>query len=98
MRTDKKNDSPDYINILDCPPPYPLGETYNRTTKNKGKMIFWSLLLFVTSGLANSFILLGQSGPPRLKYSVVQGYFKQSNLATDDRKYDAVCFGTRTIP
>lgn len=60
-------------------------------------MIFWSLLLFAASGLAN-IILTGQNGPPRLKYSVVQGYFKQSNLATDDRKYDAVCLKQRIIP
>jgi len=42
-------------------------------------------------------ILLGQNGPPRLKYSVVHGYFKQSDLATDDRKYDAVCLKQEII-
>lgn len=60
-------------------------------------MIIWSLLLFAASGLAN-VVFLGQNGPPRLKYTVVQGYFKQSNLGTDDRKYDAVSLKQRIIP
>ncbi|KAG0635837.1 histidine phosphatase superfamily [Tuber brumale] len=52
-------------------------------------MIFWSLLLFAASGLAE-IVFPAYNGPPRLKYSVVPGYFKQSSLATDDRTYDAL--------
>ncbi|PWW77878.1 phosphoglycerate mutase-like protein, partial [Tuber magnatum] len=52
-------------------------------------MILWSFLLFATSGLA-SVTLTAYNGPPRLKYSVVPGYFRQSDFATDDRRYDAL--------